>query len=109
MMPADLLVATDDRIDLSLPRRLGEITAVLLEGLVLLFGVVARDAVRATHLPQRVEYRVVLDAEARSVSPTPPGTSVIARRTCSVDKYSSPRLARSPSAFSRTRYVDAPS
>src|SRR3954469_11119119 len=45
----------------------------------------------------------------RSVSPTPPGTSVIASSTCSVDRYSSFRLARSPSAFSSTRYVDAPS
>ena len=43
--------------------RVGEIAAVLLEGLVLLLGVVARDAVRAAHLAERVEYGVAGDAE----------------------------------------------
>ena len=71
-------------------RGLGEVAAVLLERLVLLFGVVARDAVRAAHLAQRVEHRVVVDAERRAArSPTPPGTSVIASRRCSVERYSS--------------------
>ena len=45
-------------------RGLGEIAAVLLERLVLLFGVVARDAVRPAHLLQRVEHGVVGDAHA---------------------------------------------
>ena len=44
-------------------RGLGEVAAVLLERLVLLFGVVARDPVRAAHLAQRVEHRVARDAE----------------------------------------------
>ena len=61
---ADLLVAADDRIDLPGARGLGEVAAVLLERLVLLFGVVARDAVRAAHLAQRVEHGVARDAEA---------------------------------------------
>ena len=60
----DLLVAPDDRVDLALARGLGEVAAVLLERLVLLLGVVARDAVRAAHLAQRVEHRVALDAGA---------------------------------------------
>ena len=45
-------------------RGLGEVAAVLLERLVLLLGVVARDAVRAAHLLERVEHRVVRDADA---------------------------------------------
>ena len=61
--PADLLVAADDRIDLALARGLGEVAAVLLQRLVLLFGVVARDAMRTAHLLQRVEHGVVRDAE----------------------------------------------
>ena len=76
-------------------RGLGEIAAVLLERLVLLLGVVARDAVRAAHLAQRVEHRVVVMPNARSRSPTPPGTSVIASSRCSVDRYSSSSCARS--------------
>ena len=61
--PANLLVAADDRVDLSGAGRLGEVAAVLLERLVLLLGVVARDAVRAAHLAQGVEHRVARDAE----------------------------------------------
>ena len=58
--PADLLVAPDHRVDLAGARRVGEIAAVLLERLVLLLGVVARDAVRAAHLAQRVEHGVAV-------------------------------------------------
>ena len=60
--PPDLLVAADHRVDLALARRLGEVAAVLLERLVLLFGVVARHPVRAAHLTQRVERGVARDA-----------------------------------------------
>ena len=45
MTPADLVVAADDRIELALAGRLGEIAAVLLERLVLLLGVLAGDPV----------------------------------------------------------------
>ena len=48
--PADLLVAPDDGIDLPGARRLGEVAAVALEGLVLLLGVLRGDAVAAAHL-----------------------------------------------------------
>ena len=47
---ADLVVAADDRVELALARRLGEVAAVLLERLVLLLGVLARDPVAAPHL-----------------------------------------------------------
>ena len=46
---SDLLVAADDRVELALARLFGEVAAVPLERLVLLFGVLARDAVRAAH------------------------------------------------------------
>ena len=47
---ADLLVAPDDRVELAGAGGLGEVAAVLLEGLVLLLGVLAGDAVAAAHL-----------------------------------------------------------
>ena len=52
---ADLLVAADDRVELAGAGRLGEVAAVLLERLVLVLGVLARDPVAAAHLPQRGE------------------------------------------------------
>ena len=61
---ADLLVATDHRVDAALPRVLGEVAPVLLERLVLLFGVVARDPVAAAHALQRLEHGVVGDARS---------------------------------------------
>ena len=59
----DLLVAPDHRVELALARVLGEVAAVTLEGLVLLLGVLARDAVAAAHRLQRLEDGVVGDAE----------------------------------------------
>ena len=82
----DLLVATDDRVELAAARVLGEVAAEPLEGLVLLLGVLARDAVRAAHLLQRVEHGVVVTPSPRSRSPTPPGTFVIASSRCSVER-----------------------
>ena len=46
---ADLLVPADDRVELALAGGLGEVSAVLLERLVLLLGVLAGDAVAAPH------------------------------------------------------------
>ena len=48
--PADLLVAADDRVELALAGGLGEVAAVLLEGLVAVLGVLAGDPVAAPHL-----------------------------------------------------------
>ena len=59
----DLVVAADDRVELALPRVLGEVAAEALERLVLLFGVLARDAVAAADFLQRRQDRVVGDAE----------------------------------------------
>ena len=50
--PADLLVAADDRVELALAGRLGQVPAVLLEGLVLLLGVLRGDPVAAAHVAQ---------------------------------------------------------
>ena len=61
---ADLLVAPDDRVELALAGVLGEVAAEPLERLVLLLGVLARDAVAAAHLLERAEHGVVGDAEA---------------------------------------------
>ena len=58
----------------SFPRRvLGEVAAEPLERLVLLLGVLARDAVRAAHLLQRVEHRLGGDAQAAEQVADPAG------------------------------------
>ena len=62
--PADLLVAPDDGIDLPGPRRLGEVAAVPLEGLVLLLRVLRRDPVAASDLLHRGEHLLTGDPEA---------------------------------------------
>ncbi len=61
---ADLLVAADDRVELALARLLGEVAAVPLERLVLLLGVLAGDAVRPARPAERLEHRLLGDAEA---------------------------------------------
>ena len=53
---AHFLVAADDRIELALARQLGEIAAVLLERLVLAFGILIGDALAAAHRRQRLEH-----------------------------------------------------
>ena len=63
--PADLLVAADDRIELSLARLVGEVAGVALERLVLLLGRLVGDAVRAAHLLQRRAEIVALRLPAR--------------------------------------------
>ena len=61
--PADLVVPADDGIELALAGRLGEVPAVLLERLELLLGVLAGDAVAASHLAERSEEVLTADVE----------------------------------------------
>ena len=61
---ADLVVAADDRVELALGGHGREVAPVALEGLVLLLGVLARDAVRPPHLAQRAQQLLAGDAEA---------------------------------------------
>ena len=51
--PADLLVATDDRVELARAGGVGEVAAVLVERVVLVLGVGVGDALRAAHRCQR--------------------------------------------------------
>ena len=60
---ADLVVATDDRIDLAVAGTLGEVLAVLLERGEVLFWVLAGDAVAAAHLLQGLQQLLAADAE----------------------------------------------
>src|SRR6266850_870905 len=55
---ADLLVASDDRVDLALLRRLGEVAAELRERLVRALGILGCDALAAAHLLDAREQRV---------------------------------------------------
>ena len=67
--PADLLVAPDDGVDLPGARRLGEVAAVALEGLVLLLGVLRGDPVAAADLLHGGEH--LLAARRRGGRPAP--------------------------------------
>src|ERR671928_194286 len=56
---ADLLVAADDRVELALLGLLGQVAAVLLERAVLLLAGLVGHAVRAAHLLDGLEQRVL--------------------------------------------------
>ena len=56
---ADLFVAADDRIELAVFGQLGQVTTVLLEGLVLGLRVLIRDALVAANLAERAQQRLV--------------------------------------------------
>ena len=55
---AHLFVAADHRVELALPRLLGEVAAVALERLVLLLGVLVGDALTPAHLGERRQHTV---------------------------------------------------
>ena len=97
--PADLLVAPDDGSILPGARRLGEVAAVLLEGLVLLLGVLRGDPVAAPHLLHRGEH--LLAGRRRGGRPGPAGGARWrGTRRCS--------SARSSSAASSTCWSSRP-
>ena len=60
---ADLLVAADDRIELALRGQLGQVAAVLFQGLVGGFGILRGDALAAADFAQRLHQPVAGDAE----------------------------------------------
>ncbi len=59
---ANLLVASDDRIELAAARELREVAAVLLERLVFGFGILIGDALRSSHLCEHFEDAILRDA-----------------------------------------------
>ena len=67
--PADLLIATDHRIEFALAGPLGEVETEPLERLVLILGVLAGDAMASPHLAKRGEQGLVVDpAEALALA-----------------------------------------
>ncbi len=60
----DLVVATDDGIDLAVASALGEILPVSLQRLELILGVLAGDAMRAAHVGERLQHLLTAHAEA---------------------------------------------
>src|SRR6185503_7215455 len=60
--PADLLVATDDGIELAAARQRDEVAAVLLERLVRRLRVGRRHALRAADVLQRLHHELARDA-----------------------------------------------
>ena len=102
---ADLLVAADDRIELALARRLGEVARVALQRLVLVLRRLVGDAMRAAHrpaAPRAARARVAPAAPSRIVRLSVPFASESASSRCSVETYSSPRSFASSSARSKT-------
>ncbi len=59
---ADLVVSADHRIELALPRQLGQIPAVSLERLIGPLGVLARHTLRAAHGCHRLKDGILRDA-----------------------------------------------
>src|SRR5207302_1551918 len=60
----DLLVAPDDGVELAGPGGVGQVAAVALQGLVLVFRVLAGDAVAAPDLLEGLEELLPVDADA---------------------------------------------
>ena len=58
---ADLVVAADDRVELSLPRGLRQVASVALQGLVRSFGVAAGDPLAPAHLLQGAEHALAAE------------------------------------------------
>ena len=61
--PTNLFVAPNDRINLAIASALGEILAVLLERLKLLFGIGAADTMATAYLLQSLQHFFAADAE----------------------------------------------
>ena len=102
MRAADLLVAADDRVELALAGRLGEVAAVLLERLVLVLGVLAGDPVAAPHLAQGGEQVVPADAEAVGQ-----GEQQVLGREVLVGELDPGRVGPRPSPSGRSRDMRA--
>ena len=101
---ADLLVATDDRVELAGPRLGGQVAAVLLERRVGALRVLGGDPLAAADALERLQDRLATGARGARAAPGPrrrPRRSPSSR--CSVETYSSPRRRASASARSMTR------
>ena len=99
----DLLVPADDRVELLLAGELGEVPAVVLQGLVARLGVLVGDALVAADRAQRFQRRVAGHARAPCRrSPASPPDSSMASSRCSVLVNSSFRPSASCSALLRT-------
>ena len=101
---ADLFVAADDGVELALAREVGEVFAVLFEGLELGLGVLVGDALRSAHGGESLQDGVVGCAHGgESVAGRGRDlASVRASRRCSVEMKSSLKESASLAARSRT-------
>ena len=59
---ANLLVASDDRIELAAARELGQVAPVFFERFVFRFGILIGHALRASHLREDLENAILRDA-----------------------------------------------
>ena len=108
--PADLGVAADDRVHLALAGQLDQVAAVLLQGLVLVLGVLVGHPLAAPHLLEGLEDVLLGHAER----PTSRSwalllTFVRPSSRCSTETYSSFIRSASACAASRTRLRSGPS
>ena len=102
---ANLFVAADDGIELAAAGEFGEVLGVFFEGLELAFGILVGDALRAAHGGERLQDGVVRGAESDERVTRGVVLLSAARPSsrCSVETYSSLKLAASLKAWSKTR------
>ena len=101
---ANLLVAADHRIELAAARQFGQILGVFFQRLELAFGILVGDALRAAHGGQRLQNGFVrgADCDQRIARRRRPSECATPSSRCSVETYSSLKLAASLKAWSRT-------
>jgi hypothetical protein len=93
--PADLVVATDDRVELAVAGALGEIDRVLLERLALPFGFLRIDAPPPRTVSIAVSKRFPREPTSLRSRPVSPLSSASASRKSSLAMNWSPRFAAS--------------
>ena len=101
---ADLVVAADDRVELALLGRLGQVAPELLQRLHLVLGRLVGDLVRPADLVDARSTASPWSRRARAAAaPAAPSAPVRASSRCSTEMNSSPSSRISPSASRRTR------
>ena len=102
---ANFLIAADHRVELAAPGQFRQVARVLLQRLVLGFGILIGNALRAPHRHERLQNGIVRDAQPLRMRPTG-SLDFLARANsrCSVETYSSLNCSVSLNDWSKTSF-----